>query len=97
MEGAFFVYILASRRNSTLYVGMTSDLARRIHEHKEEVIPGFTRKYSVNLLIYYEQHEDAGAARAREKAMKKWRRAWKLQLIERDNPQWLDLSAEFLS
>ena len=92
MERIFCVYILASCRNGTLYVGMTSELARRAYEHKNGAIPGFTKKYGVKLLVYIEQHEDTGAARAREKAIKKWRRAWKLELIERENPQWRDLS-----
>ena len=96
MERIFCVYILASRRNGTLYVGMTSELARRAYEHKNGAIPGFTKKYGVKLLAYFEQHEDAGAARAREKCIKKWRRAWKLELIERHNPQWRDLSEELI-
>jgi putative endonuclease len=96
MERTFYVYILANRRNGTLYVGMTSRLTRRIYEHKEGAIPGFTKKYGLKLLVYLERHEDAGTARAREKAIKKWRRTWKLQLIEHDNPQWRDLSREFL-
>ena len=96
MERVYCVYVLASCRNGTLYVGMTSELARRVFEHKHGTIPGFTKKYGVKLLVYFEQHEDAGTARAREKAIKKWRRAWKLELIERHNPQWQDLSEEFI-
>lgn len=96
MERCYFAYILASRRNGTLYVGMTSDLARRVFEHKEGAVPGFTRRHSVKLLVYFEQHQEVGAAMAREKAIKKWRREWKLDLIERDIPDWRDLSEEFL-
>jgi putative endonuclease len=96
MQRFYFVYILANRRNGTLYVGLTSDLARRVFEHQQGAIPGFTKKYGVKLLVYFEQHEEIGAAIARENAMKKWRRAWKLELIERDNPQWRDLAQDFL-
>jgi putative endonuclease len=96
MERSYFVYILASGRNGTLYVGLTSDLARRVHEHQQGAIPGFTRKYGVKLLVYFEQHGEIGAAIARENAIKKWRRAWKLELIERENLQWRDLSRDFL-
>ena len=96
MDRFFFVYILASRRNGTLYVGVTNDLVRRVYEHKEGALPGFTKKYGVKLLVYFEQHEEIGAAIARENAMKKWRRAWKLELIERENPEWRDLSGDFL-
>src|SRR5262245_28640020 len=96
-DGAvYFVYMLASRRNGTLYVGMTNDLSRRVYEHQQGAIPGFTKKYGVKMLVYYQVHEEAGAAAARERAIKKWRRAWKIELIERDNPTWRDLSEEFL-
>ena len=90
----FYVYILASKRNGTLYVGVTNDLARRIFEHQQDLIDGFTRKYSVHDLVWYEGVETAGAAIAREKQLKKWRRAWKRQLIEQMNPDWRDLSLE---
>ncbi len=85
------VYILASRRNGTLYVGVTSDIARRAWEHRTQAIEGFTKRYNVHLLVYIEFHESMAEAMQREKRIKKWRRAWKLALIERDNPQWRDL------
>lgn len=90
-EHAYWVYILASDRNGTLYVGVTNDLYRRVMEHREGVIPGFTKRYTVRRLVYFEEHGDVEAAIAREKSMKRWRRAWKVQLIEAGNPQWRDL------
>jgi putative endonuclease len=96
MPQTCFVYILASRRNGTLYIGVTNDLARRMYEHKETP-RGFTKRYDVKLLVYYEHHDLIGLAIAREKALKQWRRAWKLELIERENPTWRDLSQEFLA
>ena len=87
----YFVYILASRRNGTLYVGVTNDLIRRIHQHKENLVDGFTRKYNVHTLVYYESCPDIRAAITREKRMKKWRRQWKIELIEKENPEWRDL------
>ena len=94
MTRSFFVYILASRRNGTLYVGVTNDLVRRISQHKSKVIPGFTRKYNVDKLVYFEEYASILEARARERALKRWDRAWKLALIEEMNPQWRDLSDE---
>jgi putative endonuclease len=88
------VYILASRRNGTLYVGVTSDLPARIQQHKADLVPGFTRKYRVHTLVWYEVHPDMASAIARENAMKEWKRAWKLELIEKVNPYWRDLSTE---
>jgi len=88
------VYILASKPNGTLYVGVTSDLARRVSEHKSDVIDGFTKQYGVHDLVYAEFHETMLLAIAREKQIKKWRRAWKLRLIAEANPDWQDLSAE---
>jgi putative endonuclease len=85
------VYIPASRRNGTLYVGITSDLARRIEQHRLGAVSSFTRKYSVYILVYAEFHDSLESAMLREKQIKKWRRAWKLELIERDNPLWSDL------
>ena len=85
------VYILASKRNGTLYTGVTSDLAKRIYEHKNDLADGFTKKYGVHLLAYFELHGDMNAAIAREKQIKKWNRAWKLELVERTNPEWKDL------
>ena len=86
-----FVYILASQRNGTLYIGITSDLARRIYEHREDLIDGFTRAYGLKLLVHVERFDEIVTAIAREKAMKKWLRLWKLDLIERGNPDWDDL------
>ena len=91
------VYILASHRNGTLYVGVTSDLARRVFEHKEEAIEGFTKDYRVHNLVFYEFHETMNDALTRERRIKKWRREWKLQLIEQSNPQWRDLYQELAS
>lgn len=85
------VYMLASRRNGTLYVGVTSDLVRRVWEHKQDSVEGFTKKYGVHDLVWYEQHEDMLMAIAREKRLKEWKRAWKLELIEKMNPEWKDL------
>jgi putative endonuclease len=91
------VYILASQRNGTLYIGATSDLARRVFEHKEGALEGFTKDYGVHNLVFYEFHETMNDALAREKRMKKWRRQWKLELIEQDNPQWRDLYKDLAS
>lgn len=88
---AFFVYILASGRNRTLYVGMTDDLVRRISQHRDDLIPGFTNRYGVKTLVWYEPHESRESALVRERQLKKWNRIWKLELIERNNPRWLDL------
>jgi putative endonuclease len=94
---SFFVYILPSRRNGTLYIGMTDDLPRRIWEHQTGVFPGFTKRYGVKTLIWYEVHESREAAFQRERQLKKWNRAWKLRLIEEINPQWHDLTDEISS
>jgi putative endonuclease len=91
---SFYVYILASRRNGTLYVGMTDDLVRRVWEHRIGTVPGFTRKYGVKMLVWYEQHETREMAFQRERQIKRWNRAWKLQLIERFNPTWKDLAVD---
>ncbi len=87
----YFVYILASRKHGTLYIGVTNDLLRRVREHREGVVPGFTRKYGVKRLVYYETYQDIRDAIHREKAMKEWRRDWKISLIEQSNPEWVDL------
>ena len=84
-------YILANKRNGTLYHGSAIDLARRIWEHKEKLTPGFTSRYGVTMLVYYEMYDLLMDARAREYRVKKWRRAWKLELVERFNPDWHDL------
>ena len=85
------VYVLASKRNGTLYVGVTSDLIKRVYEHKHGLADGFTKKYKIHRLVYFEMHEDMNAAITREKQIKKWNRAWKLELIEKNNPAWKDL------
>jgi putative endonuclease len=87
----FCVYILASRRNGTLYIGVTSDLVKRIAEHKNDLCEGFTKEYGVKDLVYYERHETAEHAITREKQMKEWKRQWKIELIEKMNPEWHDL------
>jgi len=88
------VYILASKRNGTLYVGVTSDLIKRVWEHKNNVVKGFTERYSVHQLVWYELHETMESAIRKEKMLKNWKRAWKLELIERSNPNWQDLYEE---
>jgi putative endonuclease len=88
---SFYVYILASRRNGTLYVGMTDDLSRRVWEHQTGAFPGFTRKYGVKTLVWSEAHETRDSAFVRERQIKNWKRQWKLQLIEELNPEWKDL------
>jgi len=90
-QSSYFVYMLASRRNGTLYVGVTNDLARRVVEHKDKLVPGFTLRHGVNILVWYEEHGDINDAIAREKQIKGWNRAWKLRLIEKDNSGWNDL------
>lgn len=91
---AYHVYLLASGRNGTLYVGVTNDLVRRVHEHKSKDHRGFTKQYDVTRLVWFETYDDPENAILREKDIKKWRRAWKLRLIEKSNPQWLDLYDE---
>jgi putative endonuclease len=91
LERRYYVYILASRRNGTLYIGVTSQLARRVYEHKCGDVPGFTAKYGVKLLVWYDVYNFIDDAIRQEKRIKRWRRAWKLELIERLNPDWSDL------
>ena len=91
------VYILASQKNGTLYIGTTSDLIQRVWQHQQNLVEGFTKKYHVHQLVYYEFHQTMMNAITREKQMKKWRRAWKIALIEKDNPEWCDLSHGFYS
>ncbi len=93
---AGYVYILASNRNGTLYIGVTSDLVRRVDEHKSEIVGGFTKRYKVHRLVYYEVYDDIVEAIEREKQLKRWNRKWKLALIERVNPDWSDLSEDDL-
>ena len=87
----YYVYILASDRNGTLYVGVTNDIARRMYEHRNDLADGFTKRYAVHKLVWYELHNDISQAILREKRIKKWNRKWKLDLIEEDNPLWKDL------
>ena len=92
---SYYVYILASKRNGTLYIGVTNDLIRRVYEHKNNLVDGFTKKYNVHSLVYYDQCDDIESAIIQEKRLKKWNRKWKLELIERENPQWRDLYEDF--
>ncbi|MEZ0225098.1 MAG: GIY-YIG nuclease family protein [Alphaproteobacteria bacterium] len=94
MTKRFFVYILTNRRNGTLYTGVSSDLVGRTYRHKEKVFGGFTRKYGIACLVYYEAHATAEAAITRERQIKAWKREWKINLIERFNPAWKDLYEE---
>ena len=90
---SYYVYILASRRNGTLYTGVTNNLIRRVHEHRESLVEGFTKTHDVKRLVYLDQHDQIEDAILREKKIKRWRRDWKLALIEQDNPDWQDLYA----
>ena len=89
--GQDFVYMLASKKNGTLYIGVTNDLLKRVHQHKNNLVGGFTKKYHVHELVCYEVYKDIYDAIAREKRMKKWKRKWKIELIEKSNPNWEDL------
>jgi putative endonuclease len=91
MAKEYWVYILASKSKGALYIGVTSNLSERMWQHKNKVVDGFTREYNVDRLVYCEAHEDSESALKREKQLKKWRRAWKVQLIEENNPEWRDL------
>ena len=90
------VYILASHKNGTLYTGVTSNLIQRVYQHKNNLIEGFTKKYGVHSLVYYELHENILSAITREKQIKKWKRQWKIELIEKNNPNWKDLYYELV-
>ncbi len=92
----YYVYILASKKNGTLYLGVTNDIAKRVYEHKNNLVDGFTKKYSVHCLVYFEVCEDVRVAIQREKNIKKWRRRWKIELIEKNNPDWRDLYFEVI-
>jgi putative endonuclease len=96
MDMLFFVYILTNRPRGVLYVGVTSDLSRRILVHKAKLAPGFTKTYGIALLVYYEEFASVVEARARERAIKRWRREWKTALIEKANPDWRDLANELV-
>ena len=91
-----YVYILASKRNGTLYIGVTNDLIRRVYEHNNDLIDGFTKKYVVHRLVYYEQYDDVVNAIQREKRLKKWNRQWKIELIEKENLEWKDLYLQLI-
>ena len=93
----YYIYILASKRNGTLYTGVTNDLMRRVFEHKNDFVKGFTKKYGVHTLVYFEQCDDYDSSLQREKQIKEWRRKWKLELIEKENPEWNDLYEKLLS
>ena len=95
--GQYYVYILASKRNGTLYTGVTNDLARRVYEHRSGIIHGFTKQYKVHSLVWFEVHDDINEALLREKQIKKWERQWKLRLIEEKNPKWIDLFDQIAS
>ena len=97
MDKNYYVYILASKRNGTLYVGITSDLIKRIWQHKEKLVEGFTKKYKVDRLVYFEEFKDPENAIKREKRLKKYKREWKINLIEKDNPRWADLYDSLIS
>ena len=92
----YCVYIMVSKRNGTLYIGMTSDLAKRVWEHKNDVVEGFTKKYGCHTLVYFEPIEDFDSALQREKRMKAWQRQWKIDLIQKDNPTWQDLTYKLM-
>jgi len=91
MKEHFYVYMLASEERGTIYIGVTSDLIKRIWEHKNKTLEGFTKRYEVDQLVYYEIHDSAESALTREKQMKEWKRQWKINLIEEENPHWHDL------
>ncbi len=92
----YYVYILASKRNGTLYIGVTNNLIKRVYEHRNHSVQGFTKQYSVYQLVYFEQTDDVNSAITREKQLKKWRRLWKIELIEQINPEWKDLFVDFV-
>ncbi|HLB43642.1 MAG TPA: GIY-YIG nuclease family protein [Gammaproteobacteria bacterium] len=96
MNKNYFVYILANKKYGTIYTGVTNDLVRRVGEHRNGVVKGFTKKYNITNLVYFEIHSDIREAILREKIIKKWRRDWKINLIESNNPYWLDLYSEIL-
>ena len=95
-ENNYYVYILASKRNGTLYIGVTNDLIRRVYEHKNDLVDGYTKKYQVHKLVYFEETSDVYEALKREKYLKKWNRSWKLRLIKSFNPEWKDLYEDLL-
>jgi putative endonuclease len=96
MDKHFYVYILASRKHGTIYIGVTNDLIRRVYEHKQKLVAGFTKDYDVHKLVYYEIFDDPESAIVREKRLKRWKRDWKIELIEGSNPNWDDLYSELI-
>jgi putative endonuclease len=94
MRGPFFVYIMANKRNGTIYIGVTNDLGRRVYEHRQGLVRGFTSRYGLKLLVHYEVFDSISNAIQRETSLKRWPRRWKLELIEAGNPQWRDLGDE---
>lgn len=96
MMNIYYVYILSNKPNGVIYIGVTNDLVRRVFEHKNDLVEGFTKKYAVHSLVYYEQHENVDVAIQREKRLKKWNRKWKMDLIETQNPEWRDLFSELI-
>ena len=92
MSEQYYVYILSSRKHGTLYIGVTNDLIRRVYQHQSKAVRGFTKRYGVDKLVYFEIFDDPLSAIAREKQLKKWRREWKIQLVENKNPEWIDIS-----
>ena len=97
MEREYFVYILASKKNGTLYTGVTANLIHRVYEHKKGLVEGFSKKYNVNILVFYEAYQYVNDAIYREKCIKKWRREWKIKLIEDQNPNWNDLYLDLIA
>ncbi len=93
----YYVYLLANQKYGTLYLGVTNDIIRRVHEHKTKAVAGFSKRYSVDRLVWFEIYDDPVSAITREKELKKWRRDWKIRLIEERNPQWIDLFPQIAS
>lgn len=96
VDKIYYVYILASKKNGTIYIGVTNNLTRRVWEHKNNYIKGFTSKYRVHKLVYFEQTSDIRSAILKEKQMKKWKREWKIEIIEKNNPNWKDLYVDLI-
>ena len=96
LMNSYHVYILASKRNGTLYIGVTGDLVSRVSQHKNDLVDGFTKKYQVHTLVYFEEYDDPESAIIREKRLKKWNRKWKIDLIEKGNPEWRDLYQDYI-
>ena len=96
VENRYYIYIMASRRNGTLYIGVTSDLVKRVYEHRNDLTEGFTKKYGIHTLVYYETTDNVEGAIIRERRLKKWKRSWKIELIEKENPEWKDLYSNLL-